>query len=182
MSIKIQLNLRPYRGVLTIHPRSSLIFLSTYYNYLIMTCLGEVSWWSLVLVLTAGWRPHYWRDPSHRNLWSSPGPGPGCPLRPHATGHHLPRWQESGCSTLHSHCCMIRLNLVKNINFGLEHKFFLLTYWKIVFWVTEHFCIKWTFWKNAFFCPKNASLCSATVLSTLHQYVPSQSSHRRFWW
>ena len=51
---------------------------------------------------------------------------------------------------------MFRLNLVKNINFGLDQKKIFLTYWKTVFWVTEHFCIKWTFWKNAFFCPKNA--------------------------
>ena len=51
---------------------------------------------------------------------------------------------------------MSRLNLVKNINFGLDQKEFFLTYWKTLFWVTEHFCIKWTFWKNAFFHPKNA--------------------------
>ena len=51
---------------------------------------------------------------------------------------------------------MSRLNLVKNINFGLAHKNSFLTHWKTVFWVTEHFCIKWTFWKSAFFCPKNA--------------------------
>ena len=49
-----------------------------------------------------------------------------------------------------------RLNLVKNINFGLEQKKIFWAHWKTVFRVTEHFCIKWTFWKNAFFCPKNA--------------------------
>ena len=27
---------------------------------------------------------------------------------------------------------------------------------KLYFGWSEHFCIKWTFWKNAFFCPKNA--------------------------
>ena len=51
---------------------------------------------------------------------------------------------------------IFRLNLVKNINFGLDQKKIFLTHWKTVFWVTEHFLIKWTFWKNAFFCPKNA--------------------------
>ena len=51
---------------------------------------------------------------------------------------------------------MSRLNSVKNTNFGLDNKKLILMHWKIVFWVTDHFCIKWTFWKNAFFCPKNA--------------------------
>ena len=51
---------------------------------------------------------------------------------------------------------MSRLNLVKNINTGLKQKIFFLTYWKTVFWVTKNFCIKWTFWKIPFFCPKNA--------------------------
>ena len=51
---------------------------------------------------------------------------------------------------------MTRLNSVKNTNFGLENKKSFLTHSKIVFGVTDHFCIKWTFWKNAFFCPKNA--------------------------
>ena len=49
-----------------------------------------------------------------------------------------------------------RFNSVKNINFFWDNKKIFLTYWKTVFWVTEHFCIKWTFWKNAFFWPKNA--------------------------
>ena len=49
-----------------------------------------------------------------------------------------------------------RLRMVKNINFFWDSKKLFLTHWKTVFWVTEHFCIKWTFWKNAFFCPKNA--------------------------
>ena len=49
-----------------------------------------------------------------------------------------------------------RLRMVKNINFFWDSKKLFLTYWKTVFWVTEHFCIKWTFWKNVFFCPKNA--------------------------
>ena len=53
-------------------------------------------------------------------------------------------------------CIICRLNSVKNTNFGLDNKKLFLMHWKIVFWVTEHFCIKWTFWKNAFFCPKNA--------------------------
>ena len=51
---------------------------------------------------------------------------------------------------------MSRLRMVKNINFFWDSKKLFLTHWKTVFWVTEHFCIKWTFWKNAFFCPKNA--------------------------
>ena len=51
---------------------------------------------------------------------------------------------------------MPRLRMVKNINFFWDSKKIFLTYWKTVFWVTEHFCIKWTFWKNAFFCLKNA--------------------------
>ena len=49
-----------------------------------------------------------------------------------------------------------RLNSVKNTNIGLDNKKIFLMHWKTVFWVTEHFSIKWTFWKNAFFCPKNA--------------------------
>ena len=51
---------------------------------------------------------------------------------------------------------MTRLNSVKNTNFGLNKNNLFFMHWKIVFWVTDHFCIKWTFWKNAFFCPKNA--------------------------
>ena len=46
--------------------------------------------------------------------------------------------------------------MVKNTNFFWDSKKLFLTYWKTVFWVTEHFCIKWTFWKNVIFCPKNA--------------------------
>ena len=75
----------------------------------------------------------------------------------------LTRWQRTLKDPFSVHCIIsplyyviIRLNLVKNINFGLDQKKFFLTHWKTVFWVTEHFCIKWTFWKNAFFCPKNA--------------------------
>ena len=49
-----------------------------------------------------------------------------------------------------------RLNSVKNTNFGLYNKKLFLTDSKIVFGVTDHFCIKWTFRKNALFCPKNA--------------------------
>ena len=51
---------------------------------------------------------------------------------------------------------MVRLNSVKNTNFGLDNKKSFLMHSKIVFGVTDHICIKWTFWKNAFFCPKNA--------------------------
>ena len=49
-----------------------------------------------------------------------------------------------------------RLNLVKNTNFLWEHKQLFLSQWKTVFWVTDHLFIKWTFPKNAIFCPKNA--------------------------
>ena len=49
-----------------------------------------------------------------------------------------------------------RLNLVKNTNFWWDNKKMFLTHWKCDFRVTDHFCIKWTFWKIAFFCPKNA--------------------------
>ena len=45
---------------------------------------------------------------------------------------------------------------MKNTNFGWDNKKIILTHWKTLFWVTDKFCIKWTFWKNAFFCPKNA--------------------------
>ena len=51
---------------------------------------------------------------------------------------------------------MSRLNSVKNTNFGVDDKKLFLMHWKTVFWVTEHFCRKWTFWKNVIFCPKNA--------------------------
>ena len=53
-------------------------------------------------------------------------------------------------------CIMVRLNSLKNTNFRLYNKKSFLTHSKIVFGVTDHFCIKWTFWKNAFFCPKDA--------------------------
>ena len=46
--------------------------------------------------------------------------------------------------------------MVKNTNFFWDSNKLFLTYWKTVFWVTEHFCIKWTFWKNVIFCLKNA--------------------------
>ena len=51
---------------------------------------------------------------------------------------------------------MVRFNSAKNITFFWDNKKIFLPYWKTVFWVTEHFCIKWTFWKNVIFCPKNA--------------------------
>ena len=65
-----------------------------------------------------------------------------------------PPWRSphpaSACS------CIVRLRMVKNTNFFWDSKKIILTYWKTVFWVTEHFCRKWTFWKNVIFCPKNA--------------------------
>ena len=63
---------------------------------------------------------------------------------------------------------MSRLRMVKNINFFWDSKKIFLTYWKTVFWVTEHFCIKWTFWKNAFFCPKNAFFWKKWQFDPLH--------------
>ena len=49
-----------------------------------------------------------------------------------------------------------RLRMVKNTNFFWDSKKIFLTYRKTVFWVTKHFCIKWTFWKNVIFFLKNA--------------------------
>ena len=74
----------------------------------------------------------------------------------------------------HAHTHMSRLNLVKNINFGLDQKNDFWTYWKTVFWVTEHFCIKWTFWKNAFFCPKNAFFWQTWQFDPLDHPGPRQ--------
>ena len=38
-----------------------------------------------------------------------------------------------------------KFNSVKNTNFFWDRKKISLTHWKTVFWVTEHFWIKWTF-------------------------------------
>ena len=54
------------------------------------------------------------------------------------------------------HYSIDRFRMVKNTNFFWDSKKIFLTYWTTVFWVTEHFRIKWTFWKNVIFCPKNA--------------------------
>ena len=65
-----------------------------------------------------------------------------------------------------------RLNSVKNTNFGLYNKKSFLTHPNIVFGVTDHFCIKWTFWKIAFFCPKNAFFWQKWQFDPLHRAAP----------
>ena len=65
------------------------------------------------------------------------------------------RWEEMETNFVSS-SIIFRSRMVKNINFFCASKKLFLINWKTVFWVTEHFCIKWSFWKNAFFCPKNA--------------------------
>ena len=57
-----------------------------------------------------------------------------------STSHH-----ETERVTILLQIDISRLNLVKNINFGLDQIKNFLTHRKIVFWVTEHFCIKRTF-------------------------------------
>ena len=62
-----------------------------------------------------------------------------------------------------------RLNLEKNINFGLYNQKSFLTHPNIVFGVTDHFCIKWTLKKMPFsarkmdFCDKNGNLTHCTA-------------------
>ena len=59
-----------------------------------------------------------------------------------------PKWlKENGKHYIYYHgnngsSGMFRLNLVKNTNFGLYNKKSFLTHSKIVFGVTDHFCIK----------------------------------------
>ena len=69
---------------------------------------------------------------------------------------------------------VLRLNSVKNTNFGLDNKKSFLTHSKIVFGVTDHFCIKWTFWKNDFFCPKNAFFWQERQFDALDHPGPRQ--------
>ena len=76
---------------------------------------------------------------------------------------------------------MYRLNLVKNINFGLDQKKIYLTHFKTVFWVTDHFCIKWTFWKNVVFCPKNAFFWQKWQFDPLASAGPRQCQGTFFW-
>ena len=47
-------------------------------------------------------------------------------------------------------CTITRLNSVKNTNFGLDNKNSFLMHWKMVFWVTDKFSIKWSFLKMPF--------------------------------
>ena len=75
---------------------------------------------------------------------------------------------------------MYRLNLVKNTNFEWGNNQIFLTQWKIVFWVTDHFCIKWTFKKNAIFCPKNAFFGQTCQFDPLCRPVPACSQGHNF--
>ena len=47
-----------------------------------------------------------------------------------------------------------RLNLVKNTNFWWDNKKLFLSQWKTEFWITDNFCIKWTFPKKPFSAQK----------------------------
>ena len=67
-----------------------------------------------------------------------------------------------------------RLRMVKNTNLFWDSKKLFLTFWKTVFWVTEHFCIKWTFWKNVIFCPKNAFFWQKWQFDPLLRAAPRQ--------
>ena len=75
---------------------------------------------------------------------------------------------------------IVRLNLVKNTNFEWGNNQIFLTQWKIVFWVTDHFCIKWTFKKNAIFCPKNAFFGQTCQFDPLCRPVPACSQGHNF--
>ena len=75
---------------------------------------------------------------------------------------------------------MYRLNLVKNTNFEWGNNQIFLTQWKIVFWVTDHFCIKWTLKKNAIFCPKNAFFGQTCQFDPLCRPVPACSQGHNF--
>ena len=73
-----------------------------------------------------------------------------------------------------------RLRMVKNIIFFWDRKKIFFTHWKTVFRVTEHFCIKWTFWKNAFFCPKNAFFWKKWQFEPLHRTAPRRCQRTFF--
>ena len=74
----------------------------------------------------------------------------------------------------------MRFNLVKNTNFEWGNNQIFLTQWKIVFWVTDHFCIKWTLKKNAIFCPKNAFFGQTCQFDPLCRPVPACSQGHNF--
>ena len=57
--------------------------------------------------------------------------------------------------------------MVKNFNFFFN-------FWHTVFWVTEYYCIKRTFWENAFFWPKNAFLWEKWHIDHLHSAAQHQ--------
>ena len=76
--------------------------------------------------------------------------------RSRSTPSHNAKCHVAECAQWQWPSTMYRLNSVKNTNFGLDNNKLILMHWKIVFWVNDHFCIKWTFFKNAVFCPKNA--------------------------
>ena len=69
---------------------------------------------------------------------------------------------------------------MKNTNFEWGNNQIFLTQWKIVFWVTDHFCIKWTFKKNAIFCPKNAFFGQTCQFDPLCRPVPACSQGHNF--
>ena len=90
---------------------------------------------------------------------------------------------------------------MKNTNFKWDNKKIFLTHWKTVYWVAIHFCIKWTFQKNAIFCPKNTFLwqkwqfgplaragpgwCQGTFFSLIFFYLNSEGfvgGRWRRWW
>ena len=73
--------------------------------------------------------------------------------RPPQGSHSLQTWERWSTMIV---VAASSLRMVKSINFFWDSKKLFLTHWKTVFWATEQFCIKWTFWKNAFSCPKNA--------------------------
>ena len=83
---------------------------------------------------------------------------------PHCTPH-----------TYIQHYNIHRLRMVKNTNFFWDSKKICLTYWKTVFWIPEHFCIKWMFWKNGFFCPKNAFFWQKWKFDHLLRAAPRRS-------
>ena len=70
--------------------------------------------------------------------------------------------------------------MVKNTNFFWDSKKKILTYWKTVFWVTEHFCRKWTFWKNIIFCQKNAFFGQTCQFDPLCRPLPTCSQGHNF--
>ena len=80
-------------------------------------------------------------------VWSWSGTG---------DGNYDPRQNDRKAASMGDITDITRLRMVKNTNLFWDSKKLFFIFWKTVYWVTEHFCIKWTFWKNVIFCPKNA--------------------------